>query len=482
MRRSSILSIAILAVLACLAPAPRARAGGFEIPDQSAVAGATGGAGTARREDPSAAFYNPAALADEGGFRGGIGVLLAVPTISIEHLEGEMETASTVSSVSPPPHLHLSYAENEWAIGAYIGVSHGTSVAWPAAPEAWWGRFEAMSSGLLVIRAAPFFALRLGGERGLLRDFPDIRLSLGAHVDVARAETQRDLDFIDVQGNVHVLMWGAGVGGDASLYWQATPELAFGVSYKSRTWMRLSGDADFTVPDPFLGRAPDQQASTELVIPDRLTFGAAWQQREFGVFADVGFTTWSVRDAQRVDFSSENTSDSNTPQNWRDTWVFRLGGEVSPIDWAHLRAGLYYDMEASPAETLGPASPDMARFGVTLGAGVDITREVGIDASYAYVTFVGRESTSEDAPLARYWGDLHVVAITARLAVGGREEVVLEEPAEPEAEPEAPSSDADALGAPIEGDAAAPEPEAEPEAVPEPEPEPVAPPRRRRAR
>src|SRR5690606_19907128 len=125
-----------------------------------------------------------------------------------------------------------------------------------SAPEAWWGRFEAMSTGLLIVRAAPFFALRLGGERGLLRDFPDVRLSIGAHVDVARAETRRDLDFIDVQGSVHVLMWGAGVGGDASLYWQASPELAFGISYKSRTWMRLSGDADFTVPDPFVGRAP----------------------------------------------------------------------------------------------------------------------------------------------------------------------------------------------------------------------------------
>ncbi|WP_169791670.1 OmpP1/FadL family transporter [Sandaracinus amylolyticus] len=398
-------------------PAPRARAGGFEVPDQSAVAGATGGAGTARRDDPSAAFYNPAALADGGGFRGALGILLAVPNISIEHLEGEMETSSTVSGVSPPPHLHLSYAENEWAVGAYLGVSHGTSVSWPSAPDAWWGRFEAMSTNLLVFRAAPFFSLRLGGEHGLLRDFPDIRLSIGAHVDTARAETRRQLDFIDVEGSVHVLMWGAGVGGDASIFWQATPEFALGASYKSRTWMRATGDADFTVPPPFVGRAPDQHASTELVIPDRLTFGAAWQQREFGVFADVGWTAWSVRDRQRVDFERETTSDSDVAQDWRDTWVFRLGGEVTPIDWFHARAGLFYDMEASPPETLGPASPDMARFGVTLGTGFDVTREIGIDASYSYVTFVGRESTSQDAPLARYWGDLHVVSFTARLVV-----------------------------------------------------------------
>jgi long-chain fatty acid transport protein len=399
-----------------LVPVPVARAGGFELPDQSAVAGATGGAGTARAEDPSAAFYNPASLADAGGFRGALGLLLAIPSMSAEAIEEPRERASTVSGVSLPPHLHLSYAENEWAVGGYVGVSHGTSIVWP---EGWWGRYESMASGLLVLRIAPFVALRLGGERGLLRDAPDVRIALSAHVDVARAENRRMLDFIDQEGQVHLLFWGAGVGGGASLFWQATPELAFGLSYRSRTWMRAEGDADFTVPDPFLGRAPDQRASTEIVIPDRLVIGAAYRQPVFAIFADVGWTAWSVRDRQRVDFASERTADLDVPQRWRDTVVFRLGGEVRPTAWLRARAGLYYDMEAAPSDTLAPSAPDTARIGVTFGAGVDVTREVGLDASYAYVAFLEREADGDDAPLARYWGELHLVALTLRLAVGG---------------------------------------------------------------
>lgn len=476
-------ALALLLVIvgaSILAPPSVARAGGFEVPDQSAVAGATGGASTARHDDPAAAFYNPAALADRGGFRGALGVLLAVPSISATALEDTLETSSTTMSVSPPPHLHLSYAENEWAVGAYLGVSHGTSVNWP---QGWWGRYEAMSSGLLVFRAAPFFSLRLGGDHGLLADFPDVRVSIGAHVDVARADTSRMLDFIDVEGSVHVLLWGAGVGGDASIYWQASPELSFGLSYKSRTWMRASGDADFEVPDAFLGRAPDQHAATELVIPDRLVLGAAWQQREFGIFLDLGYTAWSVRDRQRVDFSSPNTTDSDTPQSWHDTMVFRLGGEVTPIEWLHARAGLYYDMEAAPASTLGPASPDMARFGVTLGLGVEVTRELGADVSYGYVAMIGRESTSEDAPLARYGGDIHVVAVTLRLAVGGATAAPPEAPPEAEPEPVTETAEAEAGIAP----STETPPEAAPEAGPElsdPAPEEPAParPSRRGAR
>ncbi|HHH31223.1 MAG TPA: hypothetical protein ENK57_23140, partial [Polyangiaceae bacterium] len=196
---------------AALLATSTASAGGFEVPDQSAVVGATGGAGTARRGDPSSAWYQPAELADGRGFRGGLGLTLAIPTITAEGLEAPRETASTLSAVSPPPHLHLSYSDDVWAVGAYAGLSHGSSIAWP---EGWWGRFEAMQTGVLGFRVAPFFALRLGGDHGLIEGFPDLRISFGAHVDTVRLESQRALDFIDEEGSVHLLLSGAGVGGD----------------------------------------------------------------------------------------------------------------------------------------------------------------------------------------------------------------------------------------------------------------------------
>jgi len=391
-----------------------ASAGGFEVPDQSAVAGAMGGAGTARRGDPSSAWYNPAELADGDGVRAGLGILLAFPTITAEGIEEPMETSTTDLSISPPPHLHLSYSENEWALGLYVGLSHGSSVHWP---EAWWGRFESLQTSLLGVRANPFFALRLGGEEGLIEDFPDVRVSLGAHVDIVRLEQERALDFIDEEGRVHLLLGGAGVGGDASVYWQATEQLGVGFTYKSRTFMRLNGDADFTVPDPFLGRAPDQRASAELVIPDRLSLGAAWQQPEFAVFLDLGLTLWSVRQSTNVDFEREVTSDIDTPVRWHDSAVVRVGAEASPLPWLHARAGFFYDMEVGPDDTLAASSPDMARVGATFGVGVDLVDELGVDLYYSYVAFVGRESTSLDAALARYSGEIHIVGLTLRLLV-----------------------------------------------------------------
>lgn len=448
-RRSLAIVVGILAVPSV------AFAGGFEVPDQSAVAGATGGTGTARRGDPSSAWYQPAELADGRGFRGGLGLLLAVPAITATALEGSMETATTETNVSPVPHLHLSYSDEFWAVGAYVGISHGSTVQWP---EGWWGRFEAMRTGILVIRANPFFALRFGGEGGLIDGFPDIRLSVGLHVDTMQVQNRRQLDFIDQEGTVDLLFWGAGAGGDASIYYQVLPELAFGVTYKSRTFIELNGDADFTVPDPFVGRAPDQRASTSFTIPDRLTIGAAYQDGMFGVFADFGVSFWSVRQRTQVDFEQDVTSDIDTPTSWHDAVSLRLGGEVTPIPELTARAGLFWDQEVGPADTLAASSPDMNRLGITLGAGVNITPEFGVDIYYAYVAFLERDGTSLDAALATYSGELHLVGLTLRLAVDPSPEAPQTEPEEPaaqEPEPVEPSPPAEELTEPPSDEGAA---------------------------
>ena len=46
--------------------AAHARAGGFELAEQAASASGAGSASTARDDDASAAWFNPAALADDG--------------------------------------------------------------------------------------------------------------------------------------------------------------------------------------------------------------------------------------------------------------------------------------------------------------------------------------------------------------------------------------------------------------------------------
>src|SRR5688500_15296020 len=94
--------------------AATASAGGFAVGDQSVSAGGTGGAGAARSEDPSAAWYNPAALADGGGVRVGLGLIAAVSSLHAEAMDGSWSEDST-HGASPLPSLHASWSDGDLA-------------------------------------------------------------------------------------------------------------------------------------------------------------------------------------------------------------------------------------------------------------------------------------------------------------------------------------------------------------------------------
>ncbi|HEX7701478.1 MAG TPA: hypothetical protein VF403_12165, partial [Kofleriaceae bacterium] len=74
--------------LALLLVASSAHAGGLAVGDQNAVSAATGGAGTARADDPGAAWHDPAALADDGGWRLGLSLALARPSLEARATDG----------------------------------------------------------------------------------------------------------------------------------------------------------------------------------------------------------------------------------------------------------------------------------------------------------------------------------------------------------------------------------------------------------
>jgi long-chain fatty acid transport protein len=410
--------------------------GGFEVPDQSAVAGGTGGASTARSDDPAAAWYNPAALADGGGFRGAFSLTLAMPTITAESTNEPSEGAPTATelNVGTPVALHLSYADDAWAFGTYAGISHGSGVSWP---EGWWGRFDAISSNVRVFRIAPFFAYRIP-------DAMNFTIAAGVHVDIGSLEDERALDMIDYQGRSHLLLWGAGVGGHGSLYIEPIEELAIGFTYKSRTYIRMDGDADFTVPDAFATRAPDQRAATDFWIPDRFSLGAALRLDQFRAYADLGLSLWSVRDRQVIELESDASPDVVQDFRWRDAVDVRAGVEYQLIPEVTIRGGIRYEMAAAIADTLSPSSPDLDRFGITLGASFDPIPELGLDVQYGYTVLLAGESLSQDAPPARYSGDAHFVGISARVEYDPTRPAPVVEQPEPEVEADpAPEVDAE---------------------------------------
>jgi long-chain fatty acid transport protein len=390
----------ILIIVSLLFLPLSAHASGFAVAEQSAVAAGTGGAAVARAGDPSAAWYNPAALADGFGLRAGVGLTLALPSVEAQATDNTI-TGETDSPLSTPPHLYVSYAANDWATGLSVNVPFASSTTWPSS---WSGRFEAIYSRPQFFRLAPFFAYRIG----------PVSIAAGPHVDIGRLDVHRSLNFIDAEGSIRALLSGAGFGGHASAFWRISDWVAVGLSYKSRTKISLSGDADFTAPQEFSTKAHDQHAQADLTLPDRITFGVNVSLGDFKFLVDTEINLWNVNEKLVIDFEDEETSDSVKKNDWSTTFTVRSGAEWTPLDYLTARLGILYDPSPVPDSTLSPSSPDATRIGLTLGASVKLWDLFFIDAFYEFLYLIPRTATGPDAPVARYEGTAHLFGFGLR--------------------------------------------------------------------
>jgi len=393
--------VACVVGVAILLLAGNANAGGFALEEQSPVAGGTGGASTARSDDAGAAWYNPAALADGAGMRVGVGIMAALPALHAQASDQSWETDAE-SGVSTPPHLFASYARGDFACGFSFGVPFGGGVTWP---EDWAGRHEIVSSELMVFRAAPFVAWRAGR----------VRLAGGAHVDFGRLQIARSLDFVDTEGDVKLDLSGRSLGFDLAAFVTATSALDFGLSYKSRSTISLSGGADFTAPDAFDAKTADQHATAELKLPDRAAAGARWHQGRVAVLADLIVSWWKVNDELVIDFENEATPDPVQRNNWQSTLGVRAGAEYRVQSATLVRGGAFIDPSPARDQDLAPSSPDSTRLGASVGLSRALTEDVTADVFYEYMQILSRAADNPESLEARYGGRAQFLGVGLRL-------------------------------------------------------------------
>lgn len=387
-------------ILLLLLVSSPALAGGLAVGEQNAVSAATGGAGAARDDDAGAAWHAPAALADDGGLRLGLSLAFARPSLEARGGDGSW-SADTESKWSTPPHLDASFAKDRWAAGIAVGVPFGGGVIWPAT---WPGATEAVRTELLVIRFAPFAAYSLG----------PIRLAGGVHFDAGRLQIERNLDFIDMQGDVRLDLAGHGWGADASAYYAPRADLGIGLAYRSHTTLPFHGNANFTAPDAFSEKTPDQTAATSMTMPDQVVLGARYKHGPLTVLSDVEYTRWSVNKQTVVDFTNDATPNAIQENQWHDTFTLRAGAEWRHTPRLTLRAGTYYDPSPVPAAHLTPSSPDANRLAATAGASWRFAKTWAADVFGEQMWLLRRDTTSVDTMPASYGGTAVVLGAGVR--------------------------------------------------------------------
>lgn len=407
-----IVDILVSALIALLA-AGSLHAQGLSIHSHSGCALARNSTGVAEPcPDGSAVFYNPAAIASQGGVAS-VGAL-ALYSTSTFTFDNTGESFDSEQGTIPAPHAWF-VARLTPRIGAGIGfwAPYGLSTAWPLEFE---GRYDGYNNTLSGIYIQPTIAgelipgrLALGAGVAVVRGSVDVyrRIDLarttipGTGLQFGDIGVPDGTDFADVRLNVDD--WSATF--HVGVQFQPSDRWSFGARYLHTASLDLSGTADFrqiptgrTLPagNP-LGLPPgtpidvlvapefepggplsNQRLSTEITLPNQLVAGVRFLATPTTkVFFDYQWTGWSEFDRAILDF--QNAPTDTLFLDYKNASTFRFAVEYAPRDALTLRGGVLHNTAAAPAVTVNPLLPEAKRTSFAGGLGYRITERFSAD-------------------------------------------------------------------------------------------------------
>ena len=366
-----------------LHPAP-ARGAGYGSYEQGAAVLGMAGAGTASVGDPSALFFNPAAISWLRGSQlhaGGTALTTNTSFAGVNPYPGFGVTEEMRRQTFFPPTAYATRRyDDRWSVGVGVNSPFGLGVDWND-PDRFTGRHLVTRADLRTINGAMCWAYRvtpqlsLAGGGNILFAQVDLRRRIleaypgggGAQVDVASVRLHSDYD--------------PGYGWNAAASWIPEGRFRFGAAYRGKIVVDAEGDADFTqIPtgdaafDAGVAASlpPDQPVSTVLRFPAIWSAGIAWlPTAAWTIEGAAVFTEWSLFRDLPLRFRDTPSRNETVVEDYRDTWAFRFGAEHrrARLAW---RLGYYHEQAAAPVASVTPLLPDAARNGVTAGIGLPL--------------------------------------------------------------------------------------------------------------
>jgi long-chain fatty acid transport protein len=182
-----------------------------------------------------------------------------------------------------------------------------------------------------------------------------------------------------------------GAGFNLGVMYQATPDLRFGLDYRSRIQHNISGTQSVFVP-PALGflspllAAQNSPASTKITLPDSASLGAYWQATpQLALLADIVWTNWSLLKNIVIVPTSPLASGSTIAENWRDTVGIFTGANYQATRTLMLQGGAGFDQSPVTDNNRTSRIPDANHFVIGLGAQYEVTPAITLQMAYAHV-------------------------------------------------------------------------------------------------
>lgn len=370
MVRSMVLA-GLAGVLSGTLLAGTAEAGGFAIREQSAEGQGASFAGVAAGTNGlSSMFWNPATSSQHNayGFISESNVS-AIMARSEADGPGPYDDSGNIGELAFVPSSYYVYGVNDrLTLGLSLNAPLGLVTD---ARDTWIGGLHGDRSDVATYNLSPSASYKVNDW---------LSIGIGAQVEYMTVElTARQpvtgFKFLDAEAD------SLGVGFTAGLLFEPTPTTDIGIGFRSSIKHDLKGDGTF-----LLGRVPyDGDMAAGFSSPETVTIGIRQQVNEqLTLLAGVEWANWSRFKELRLELDPPFPSLA-TPENWKDSWFFSLGGEYAVNEALMLRAGAAYEISPVPDAYRTPRVPDNDRVWLSLGASYKLAPSTTAHIAYSHV-------------------------------------------------------------------------------------------------
>lgn len=394
-------TLLVIAGIGATAGSTESAASGFMVRENSASAVGTVFAGSVSRADEaSTVFNNPAGMSWLQGTHTQIGGTGVFPSV---HYEGEAVAYDPfgVGTTIPAdnsrnngqfafvPHAYATFDLSERLKGGIaFTVPFGNTIDYS---EDWSGRYVNIKTAALSVDINPNVSFKISDRVAVAGGVSLQYLKLDLSIMIPQFLIFGVPNAPDGGLLLEVDSWDFGYNfGFLAEPWDGTK---IGLTYRSGIDHEMTGTLTFNEnTSPLLGLV-SSDARTDIAVPASITGGLTQRITDnFSLSADVQFTQWHTFDQVLVD--SDNP-DFLFHEEYRDTWMFSIGGvyRVNP-SWT-LRAGAGFDESPVVDAFRDTGVPDKDRYMIGVGFGYNITPSVSLDVGYAHYFASGHATMSE---------------------------------------------------------------------------------------
>jgi long-chain fatty acid transport protein len=394
MKHAKTLASTAAVVMALSAPA---FAGGMSRPIKiSPRATGMGGAYVAAASDPTALFFNPAALSLMEGSQLLLGGELIFNQLSYKPIFANGTEFDKQSDNKGPMLAPVAaWATRLKVEGAASRLSFGVGL-WNTVG----GRvnFDPAGPGVPSFNTANNYNLELAP--GLAYQVNDV-LSVGATFRVALGVY--NITGSGLPGEIDLSSKGFGIGGSLGVLVTPTENFRIGLNYRSSLNITTTGTAELS----FLPETQDVEFIQR--NPQALSMGVAVRvAKPLLISTEVEWINMQAQDTNVIRFTGVSALDDFEAGNdWSDAYAFKVGGEYLINAALAARLGFLYDRNVIPDSSITRDTQDTDKIGFTGGASYQIHKLVRVDAALGYLKGFQRSvEDNEPEATAAGWPDM----------------------------------------------------------------------------